>query len=205
MRGAIVLAGGKSARMQHSDKAIIKLGNKAMISLVIDPLKQVVDEVVVVAASREQGERLKPCIGDARLAYDRITEYGPLSGILSGLEALHVESELAFVAACDMPFINPDVVKIMFKQAQGFDAIIPRWENGRLETLHAIYRREAMIIAANKAIKRGDRIILSAAFALPKIRYISLEEIKKIDPGLKTLINVNTPGDLEKLAINIKE
>lgn len=197
-----MLAGGKSTRMRNIDKALITIRKRAMISLVIEPLKQVVDEIVVVAANEEQGAHLRPWIGECKLAYDKIKDYGPLAGILSGMEALH--SELAFVAACDMPFINQRVVELLFDRALGCDALIPRWDNGRLETLHAVYRREPMISAAKKAIERGEHIILAAAFALPEVKYIPVEEVKKIDPELKTFINVNTLDELRRLAINIK-
>ncbi|MEM2934511.1 MAG: molybdenum cofactor guanylyltransferase [Methanocellales archaeon] len=200
MRGGLVLAGGKSTRMQR-DKALLEIGKKRMINLVLESLGQVVDEIAVAAANKEQGERLKPYIGEARLAYDEIPEFGPLAGIVAGLRVLNSNS--IFIAACDMPFINPRVVELLFNQAQDCDALIPRWENGRLETLHAVYKRESMMQAAKQAIEQGKHIILAAVFKLSKVSYISIEDIKKIDPELKTLLNLNKPSDIKKIKMKI--
>lgn len=183
------------------DKALLPIGKKKMINLVLESLEQVVDEIAVAAANKEQGGRLKPYIGEAKLAYDEIPEFGPLAGIAAGLQVLN--SNIIFIAACDMPFLNPRVVELLFNQAKDCDALIPRWEDGRLETLHAVYKRESMMQAAKQAIEQGEHIILSAVFKLPNVSYISIEDIKKIDPELKTLLNVNTPSDIKKIKINI--
>jgi molybdopterin-guanine dinucleotide biosynthesis protein A len=202
MKGGLVLAGGKSTRMKH-DKALLQIGEKKMINLVLESLKQVVDEIAIAAANKEQGELLKPYIGKAKLVYDEIQEFGPLAGIAAGLQALNSNS--IFIAACDMPFVNPRVVELLFESLfnRNCDALIPRWEDGKLETLHAVYKRKSMLQAARQAIEQGEHIILAAIFKLPKVSYISIEEIKKIDPELKTLMNVNTPSDLKKININI--
>ncbi|MEM2925058.1 MAG: molybdenum cofactor guanylyltransferase [Methanocellales archaeon] len=199
MRGGLVLAGGKSTRMQR-DKALLAIGKKRMINLVLESLEQVVDEIAVVAGNREQGEHLRPYIGQVKLTYDEIPEFGPLAGILAGLQVLNSNS--IFIAACDMPFINPRVVEMLFNQAQDSDAIIPKWKDGRIETLHAVYKRASMMQAAKLAIEEGEHVILAAINKLPRVSYISIEEIKKIDPELKTLMNVNTPSDLKKININ---
>ena len=77
---------------------------------------------------------------------------------------------------CYVFYINPQSFALIAACVRSATFIFPRMLVTWFLTVPlAIYRREAMIIAANKAIKRGDRIILSAAFALPKIKYISLE------------------------------
>jgi len=53
-----------------------------------------------------------------------------------------------------------------------------------------------MARACEKVIEDGKRNI-RAPLNILRTRYISIEEIKKIDPELRTFININTAQDLE--------
>jgi len=81
---------------------------------------------------------------------------------------------------------------------EGHDAAIPRWKDGFLEPLHAVYKCESMIKETRKAIESGESIILAPIFRM-NINYIDIETIRKIDPNLRTFININTPEDMERI------
>ncbi len=198
MRSAIILAGGKSTRI-NTNKSMAQIGNKRMIEHVLGNVSGIVDEVLVVAGDIGQREEISTAICGARLTHDSILGYGPVAGILAGLQGS--KGEYVLVVACDMPFVNPDVVDFLFSLADGYDAVVPKWSNGQIEPLHAIYKRNSTIKACESAIQKDDRRIVSPLNVLSKVRYVSIEKIKEIDPELKTFINVNTIKDLEKISL----
>lgn len=198
MRSGIILAGGKSTRI-NTNKSMAQIGNKKMIEHVRDNLSGVVDEVIVVAGDIGQREKISTVICGASLTHDPVIGYGPVAGILAGLQS--AKGDYAMVVACDMPFVNPDVVDFLFSLAEGYDAVVPRWPDGNIEPLHAIYKRNSTIKACESAIERDDRRIVSPLNALSRVKCVSIEKIKEIDPELKTFINVNTMTDLERISL----
>ncbi|MFQ6056817.1 MAG: molybdenum cofactor guanylyltransferase, partial [Methanosarcinales archaeon] len=197
MKSAIILTGGKASRLGYLEKALIKLKNKFLIEYVIDILESIVDELIISVRDEKQGILLKNALKNYsyELVYDPIKNIGPLAGILSGLES--AKSKYSLVIGCDMPFVHKEVINFLFKKAQSYDVAIPRWNNGKLEPLHAIYNK-SVIKEVKNAINNKKYIILAPIFAQRKINFISTEEIKKIEPSLKTFSNINTLEDLKK-------
>jgi len=201
MRSAVILAGGRSSRL-GVDKSLLQIGKRTMIEHVMENISDVVDEIWVVARDEEQGKRIISKLGEANMAYDYILGYGPVAGMLAGLQS--ARAEYVIVLACDMPFVNSDVVNLLFSLAKGYDAAVPRWPDGRIEPLHAVYERKKMAGACEKAIEEGKRNILAPLSTL-QTHYVSTEAIKKIDPELKTFVNVNVPHDLEAARLLFQE
>jgi molybdopterin-guanine dinucleotide biosynthesis protein A len=101
-----------------------------------------------------------------------------------------------FCVACDMPFLNLELIAYLIAQRSDNDVVIPLTKEG-LEPLHAIYSKQC-IGPIKKRLAIGDFRITSF---LPEVqvRYCSEEEIKRIDPSLVSFINVNTKKDLFKI------
>jgi molybdopterin-guanine dinucleotide biosynthesis protein A len=189
---ALILAGGMGRRLGFKEKALIDINGRPLITLVIESLEKIVDNIIISVRDEAQGELLNSRISGCWFAYDAYKNRGPLAGVLSGLYAC--KDEYCFIAACDMPFINSKVVKMLFKECEEFDAAIPCWKYGLLEPLHAVYRCESMIKETKKAIEKGENIILAPVSKL-RVNYVAVDDIKKIDPKLKTFMNVNTPEE----------
>lgn len=194
---ALILAGGKGSRLGYQEKALIDINGKPLIAFVIEALETVVDNIIISVRNKAQGELLESRLSGSRFAYDAHENIGPIAGILSGLEAC--EDEYCFIAACDMPFINEKVIRMLFMKSEHYDAAIPRWEDGFLEPLHAVYRCKPMIRETEKAIKNGETIILAPIFKL-HVNYAGIDEIRRIDPGLRTFMNINTCEDIQELS-----
>lgn len=197
MRSALILAGGRSKRMGFLEKALLPIGNMTILEHVIDVLEGVVNEIVISVRDVPQQELLMDYTQGHDVVLDIYQDVGPLSGILEGLKTSI--GEYVFVVACDMPYINTDVVELLFKRAEGHDAAIPIWENDNLEPMHTVYRTRQMAVETEKAILRGDMFVLAPVFRMQDLMFVDMEEIREIDPGLRTFINVNTPDDVEKL------
>lgn len=197
MRSALILAGGRSRRMGFKEKALLTIGDKTILEHVIDALDGVVDEIIISMRDATQQELLNNYTQGHDVVLDKFADVGPLSGILEGLRA--AKGEYVFVVACDMPYINTDVVKLLFKRAEGYDAAIPVWDNENLEPMHAVYRTRPMALETEKAILRNEKFVLAPVFKMQDLMFVKIDEIRELDPDLRTFVNVNTPDDIEKL------
>jgi molybdopterin-guanine dinucleotide biosynthesis protein A len=194
MEGVIV-AGGHSTRFGEADKAVADLAGTPMIRRVADRLAGVVDALVVNCRT-EQVDSIREAMAgygqDVRFAEDPDPDQGPMAGIRTGLRA--VDAGYAFVAACDMPFVDPDLAAHLFERAVDHDAAVPRvgeW----FEPTHAVYRADAMATACQQALDREERRIV---VPLEDLDYVVVEddELDAFDP--KTFENVNTRAELEE-------
>ena len=197
MRSALILAGGRSRRMGFKEKALLPIGDKTILEHVINSLNGVVDEIIISMRDTPQQELLNDYTQGHDVVLDKFADVGPLSGILEGFKA--ATGEYVFVVACDMPYINTDVVELLFKRAEGNNAAIPVWENENLEPMHAVYRTEPMAIETEKAIQRNKKFVLAPVFKMQDLVFVKIDEIREFDPDLRTFININTPDDVEKL------
>lgn len=196
---ALILAGGKSQRFQALDKCFLRLNTKPLILHAIDNLSNVADEIIIAARDEEQGKQIRARIPpEIIVVYDSLEGFGPLAGILSGLE--RASSPYSLVIGCDMPFVNERVVALLFEVAERgmYNAVVPRWENGMLEPLHAVYKREPMVAAIRAAVKQGDKMIGNVLAHLDKVRFIEVHTLRAIDLDLRTFRNINTPEELER-------
>ncbi len=197
MRSALILVGGRSRRMGFREKALLPIGDKTILEYVMDTLDGVVDEIIISVRDTQQQELLKDYTQGYDVVLDKYQDVGPLSGILEGLRAAN--GEYVFVAACDMPFINNDVVELLFKRAEGHDAAIPVWENENLEPMHAVYRTRPMAVETKKAILRNEKFVLAPVFKMQDLVFVNMDEIRELDPDLKTFANINTSDDMKIL------
>ena len=144
----ILLAGGKSTRMGR-DKRLLDIRGKPLIVHVLDQLKASFDEVIVSA------DQLPFDLPGIRLVGDEAPGQGPLMGIKSALNVSR--KAINFVQACDIPDASWDLVEEMLEKARdGFDVVMPRNKEGRLEPLFAVYHKRAVdMIAEVLADYRG--------------------------------------------------
>jgi len=195
-RTCIILAGGSSERL-GCDKGLMDLAGKPLIQHVYDRVKGYVDEVLVVVSSAEQRKRYSRLFPPSVKVLMDFSDGGcPLIGALTGfMEADGVHSVLL---PCDTPFISGDVIELLFEAAFNVNASIPRWPNGYIEPLQAVYRTRPALKAAEIAFKNGERRMQSMISRLRRVRYISTIVLREFDPHLLSLFNVNTPLDLRR-------
>lgn len=195
MRAGVILAGGRSTRFGDADKAVADLAGTPMVRRVADRLVSAVDELVVNCRTDQVDDidaALDELATDVTFAVDPEPDQGPLVGIRTGLAA--AATNYAAVVACDMPFVEPSLLSYLFERAVGHDAAVPRLSDGWYQTTQAVYRREAMIGACDRAVDRGERRIVAAFDALDVVE-VSEAEVREYAP-LETFDNVNTKAEL---------
>lgn len=197
MSDAMILAGGRSTRFGEADKALAELAGTPMLRRVADRLAPVADRLVVNCRADQVDpfeELLAGYPDPVTFAEDPEPDQGPMAGIRTGLRA--TDAEYAFVAACDMPFIDPDLVAHQFERAAGQDAAVPRIGDGWFQTTHAVYRAEAMAEACDRALAAGERKVIAP---LGYLDYVVLDESEvREHASLDTFENVNTREEFEE-------
>ncbi len=186
---AIILAGGQSRRMGR-DKALIDYQGRPIIAHVIDTLRALSDDIVVVS---NRSDLYGPF--GARVVPDYEPPCGPLGGIAVGLQT--AQHPLAVIVACDMPFLNVTLLRWLIDLAEGYDAVVPQ-TGDEFEPLHAVYRRECHDPIVRR-IERGERRVISF-FADVRLRPVPEPEWRVLDPAGRSLVNLNTPDDLDVLS-----
>ncbi len=210
-----VLIGGKSSRF-GSDKGLFEVSGKPLISYLIDTLSDLKYDIFLVTNSIEQMqdyikkvdiENLTAFIIDEKDIIPDKTLQTPMIGLYSAFNELKgLCYRKVLILSCDSPLIKKEVLEYLIEKCENSDCCIPKWENGFLEPLIAIYP----IKKALKTIKRNFKNklykltnILSTHW---KINFISIEkEIKQIDSELSTFININELKDIEELKKKYKK
>ena len=204
-RSAIILAGGFSSRFGQ-DKGLLQLANKPLIKHVLDAIINIVDEKIVVASSEVQAKNYMKVLGsNINFLTDTTSVYNiqsPLIGALTGLEEAH--GKYAVLLACDVPFVCRDVISLLFELCINRNAVIPRWPNGYIEPLQAVYCSKPAREAAKDALKEGKLNMQSMVDRLRGVRYVSTLVLQQLDPELKSFFNVNTSLDLKKAEMMLK-
>ncbi len=182
-----MLAGGKSSRMGFN-KAFIEFGGKRLIEATVDCLAGLFPEVLIIANDLD----LYAYLG-VKVIPDLIPDSGSLGGIYTGLSA--ASHPMCFFAACDMPFLNANLITLLVREAEGWDVVVPRVA-GELQPMHAVYAKSCLPFV-KEAIDTG---ILKIARFFPKVKVKTIEEpaLRAVDPHLLGFMNVNTPLELEK-------
>lgn len=187
----VVLAGGYSRRFGDEDKALAAVDGQPMVVRVVERLAAAVDDVLV-SCRPAQTDRLKDVLSGTRVTgvvEDGHPGAGPLAGIEAGLDA--VRGRYTAVVACDMPFVDPDAVRTLFRRVSvaDADAAVPVEDTGTLQPVQAVYRTEPMHdIAVNRVPEEGSVMAAVAALSVVTVEADTL-------PG-DGLDNVNTRDDL---------
>jgi molybdopterin-guanine dinucleotide biosynthesis protein A len=190
MRTAIILAGGGSTRMER-DKGLIVLSSEPMVCRVADILSSVVDELLVVVGSNEQKTEYSKVLGDqAEILVDLYRDGSPLVGAITAFQK--TKAKFALITGCDMPFISPEIVQWLFKEAEGYDGAVFEWKNGWIEPLLAVYRIEPSLEIANELMNENNLRLRMILNRLPNIKRIPMDQLKERDPNLHTLFDVDT-------------
>ncbi len=197
-RSAIIIAVDSQGKFSV-DKAFLKLNDKPLLCHVVSRVKGVVDEVIVVAASKEQAYAYSKIVS-SNVQFS--AEMGPfqsyLAAALKGFEAS--EGEYSLVLPFDSPFISKDVVSLLFELSAGKSAVVPRWPGLECEPLHAVYNTGLATEATRKALSVGEVDLAAILSCMRGVRYVSTLVIEQLDPDFRTFFRVKTPLDLKKAA-----
>ena len=194
--GVVVLAGGTGKRLGER-KAFTRLAGKPLLAHTLQAAQRISTDLTLVV---EPQDAARPELGELDLEVRQLSDLepglGPLMGLYSALRVLPHDYVLAL--PCDTPFLSPRLLAHLVSLRGGWDAVVPRWRNGYLEPLHSVYRVEAARLAAEKALGEGERRLQALVSRLDRVRFVPVEDLEGLDPGLRSFWNINHRGELEE-------
>jgi molybdopterin-guanine dinucleotide biosynthesis protein A len=183
----IILSGGLNERMAGKNKAFLSLGGQTILDRLCNSFQGLFDEVLLVTR-----EPLQYLSFDLKIVSDLFPVRSSLTGIHAGL--FHASTPHAFIAACDTPFLRPELIQALLDELEPrWDVIMPVTERGN-QPLCAIYSKRC-IKPIERQLQNGDPKILNF-FPKVKVKEIPEAELRSVDPDLISFFNINTPEDL---------
>ena len=171
------------------NKAFLQIGQKTIIEGTAELFNQMFEQVILVTKDPLDYSHL-----NLEIAVDLFPKGGALIGIYTGL--FYASRSSCFIAACDMPFLNPAVIDYMAGLGKNYDVVIPSLEDG-YHPIHALYSRRCINYIENLIRKKNYKI--TDFFQKVRVREVTPTELKPLNPAMDSFLNINTPEDLEKI------
>lgn len=178
-------------------KSFIKVDGKTIIKKNLETLGQLFENNLIVTNQPELYAHL-----DTSMLGDIYDVRGPMTGIFTAL--FNSSTQWIFVSACDMPFINSELITYMARMRKTHDAVVPESPlpphpplakgGNYAEPLFAFYSR-SMLLSMEKALLTGEKG-LKDFLKCKKVKYITSDEVNKVNAGARSFINLNTPEDV---------
>ena len=214
---AIVLAGGRSRRF-GSDKLAAPLDGGTVLAAVIDAVSQVADGVIVAGPALPDGfSAVSTRVMHLR---DREQFQGPLVAVAASLEQRRAPApeDLAIVVGGDMPRLVPAVLAAMLGMLQraptvnavflgrpdsvATSSLTPAGATAtpppRRAVLPLAVRHAPAARAARVAVDDGQRSLQALVDRLEAVE-LPASVWLELDPAAGTLVDVDTPEDLDRL------
>ncbi len=190
MKSVAIQAGGESRRMGQ-DKALLPFLGATLIERVINRVAPLGDELLITTNQPQEYKDFK-----YPLFRDILPGTGALGGLFTALSVARFP--IVIVVACDMPFVNVDILRESIKKLQSskVDVVIPKTTKG-YEPFHAVYRRETCLPAIQSTLGSGERRLISW-FSKVNITPIPESELLLHDPQRIAFRNLNTREDFLK-------
>jgi len=179
----VILVGGKSRRMGQ-DKAFLLIEGLPVIERIITVMQGCFKNLLLVGDRPERFAQYHlPVVPDSYPG-------SSLGGLYTGLQ--HAETDRIFVSSSDIPFPDPELIRLICAEACGFDAVVPATQGG-LEPLFALYHKSCLP-AMQTALEAGQYRI-NVVLGQLNVTTIGPEQLTKVDPGGRALLNINTPQE----------
>jgi FdhD protein len=192
---AAILAGGRSTRM-GVDKTLLAVEGSPLVRRVAEAAVSVCAHTIVVTNRPEA----LPAAGlpeEVAIITDEVPWQGPLGGLVSALAAAKDDWVLALAA--DTPFLEPEVIRTLWERRDGAKAVVVRTPDG-LEPLLALYHIDVLPVA-RAVMDTGRRRPIAILADIPVVEVPS-DQLRAADPELASLVNINTPDDLEAVVVS---
>lgn len=142
----LLLTGGKSTRMGQ-DKASIQIGNQTLAERVAAELGKVCERVTVLGPNPVRGTT------------DHLSDEDQYPGPLVAISRVKTDADAVFIASCDLPAFNSELVHTLLSLLDHHDAVMPVLA-GREQPLCAIYKGRALE-SAGALVDQGERRVMT--------------------------------------------
>ncbi len=198
MIGCVLLAGGKSSRMNSVDKTLLEIYGHSLLSIILNKLE--LDKNKIVLNTNREPEIFKQY--KLNIIKDSLPNHqGPLAGILSGLEWFDKQNmnfEWIVSIPIDTPFFPKNLIKKLYDETIKKNKLIGvAKSNGRNHPVFSIWHismKNPLIKALNSNIRKID--LFTKTYTPVEVEFKS---------SVDQFFNINTPEDLEIAKTMYKE
>lgn len=184
----VILAGGSNRRFPGKKKTFRTIGKEMILERIYRIFSDMFNEIIIVVNDPKEFAGW-----DMTVVTDIIPARCALSGLHAGL--FHASYPYSFVTACDTPFLTKEMVCYILDQVKpGYDVIIPRTDDG-LEPLTAVYSRSCLPRIEKNLT--NNIFMIKKFFHRNRVREISANRLRQVDPDLRFSFNINTKEDFE--------
>lgn len=203
-KSAIILACGYSSTLKD-DVGVVELEGKPLLNYVVDVVKGLVDEIIIVASSQEIASVYAKIVSSpkARVIVDEHNSSVPLNQALTGFKAAN--GDYSLLLPVTTPFVSREVVSLLLDLSVGKTATVPRRTSNEVEPLCAVYKTKEALKAAEEALAQDENTLDAMVGRLRGVRYISTLVIEQLDPDLRAFFNVNSAVGLKKAATLLRQ
>jgi molybdopterin-guanine dinucleotide biosynthesis protein A len=186
----VIFAGGRATRLGGLRKAQLRVGGRTILERVLDALGPLVNERLALVDTPDP----QNTVPGLQLVVDEQPYEGPLPALAHGLQV--AQGDVCLLVASDMPFVSRDAFAYLLRaqSEESADVVVP-YVDAHLEPMHSVVERRALAIALDHARASGERRLFRVLQSLNP-RLVDADELRQVDPDLRTLFNVNTPADL---------
>jgi molybdopterin-guanine dinucleotide biosynthesis protein A len=201
-KSVIILAVDSSSKFGQ-DKGLLSLDNKPLLKHVVDAVKDISEELIIVTTSKERADSYAKIVSpNARFVCDIDESKSLLEAASAGFEV--AEGKYSLLLPFDSPFVSKEVASLLFDCGVGKSAVVPRSPDCEVEALHAVYNTQLALEAAKEALAIGEVDLQAMIDRLHGIRYMSTMVIEQLDPDFKTFFRIVTPLDVKKAFVMLK-
>lgn len=183
------MAGGKNSRFSGKNKALVRIGEKRILDRIYEVFSILFDKIILVT-----NDPLQYMEWD----FDIVTDIFPIRSSLTGIHTglFYLTTPYAFFVACDIPFIKKELIEILLDSVEpSIDIVIPETSKG-VEPLCSVYSKRCFKPIEEQLEKKSLKI--QRVFQKVRVKKISEDILRTIDPDLVSLSNINTPDDLAR-------
>lgn len=182
-----ILAGGQSRRMGQN-KSFVSLHGKPMMTHVLERLAPLdLPTFIVTNTPDEYAHYNLPMVGDV------MPQHGALGGLYTALKTS--STAVVLCAACDMPFLNPPLLRFMIDQCAGHD-VAAAILDGVWQVFPGAYS-QSCLPTFEHSLKTGALQLQRVLNSL-KIAAVQDADLRPFDPELRSFANINTPIELNR-------
>lgn len=177
-------------------KALLSVppNDRPLIAHIIQRLSPLSPRRIIVVANDCEIARQARLADNVEVLADLYPDAGSLGGIATALGSC---DGWMMLVACDMPLVNPDLFRMLWKLVEEgdddcWDVVIPHVD-GYAQTHHALYHPRCLPIIEPR-LAAGQ---LKVADILVGVRVLMVEEddIRSVDPHFRSFFSANTPEE----------
>lgn len=178
--GAVVLAGGLARRMGGTDKGLVDLAGRPMISYAVSVVEEVTMHIVINA---NRNTALYAALGHDVVPDALDGNLGPLAGLSAAMDTL--QTDLVFMCPCDSPFMTAELIR---RLAASFDDkdidIAVAFGADRMQPVFAVVR-SSLKDSLDQFLEQGERKI-DKWYAQHRVKEVSCDDLSD------AFLNINT-------------